>query len=94
MGRFLIAIPNHRRGGFNVGIGMALPGQQSQRSSGHRLRHHTGKSPVNLNAPVRTSRRWGWLPHRMVPLEHDPEKPTLGLDPRVETGFPKRSCSN
>jgi len=22
------------------------------------------------------------------------EKPALGLDPRVETGFPKRSCSN
>jgi hypothetical protein len=27
-------------------------------------------------------------------LEHDPEKHALGLDPRVETGFPKRSCSN
>jgi hypothetical protein len=27
-------------------------------------------------------------------LEHDPEKHALGLDPRVDTGFPKRSCSN
>jgi hypothetical protein len=27
-------------------------------------------------------------------LEHDPEKHALGLDPRVGTGFPKRSCSN
>jgi hypothetical protein len=27
-------------------------------------------------------------------LEHDPEKHALGLDPRVVTGFPKRSCSN
>jgi hypothetical protein len=26
-------------------------------------------------------------------LEHDPEKLVLGLDPRMETGFPKRSCS-
>jgi hypothetical protein len=29
-----------------------------------------------------------------MPLEHDPEKHALGLDPRVGTGFPKRSCSN
>jgi hypothetical protein len=27
-------------------------------------------------------------------VEHDPEKHALGLDPRVGTGFPKRSCSN
>jgi hypothetical protein len=27
-------------------------------------------------------------------LEHDPEKLALGLDPRVDTGFRKRSCSN
>jgi hypothetical protein len=27
-------------------------------------------------------------------LKHDPEKHALGLDPRVGTGFPKRSCSN
>jgi hypothetical protein len=26
-------------------------------------------------------------------LERDPEKPALGLDPRAETGFPKRSRS-
>jgi hypothetical protein len=58
---------NNRRSGINVGVGMALPGQQSQRSGGHRLRRHTGKSPVNLNAPVHTPRRWGWLPNRMVP---------------------------
>src|ERR1700722_18837981 len=33
--------------------------------------------------------------HRRVgPLEHVPEKPALGLDPRVETGFPKRTCDN
>jgi hypothetical protein len=25
--------------------------------------------------------------------EHDPEKHALGLDARVDTGFPKRSCS-
>jgi hypothetical protein len=25
--------------------------------------------------------------------KHDPEKLALGLDPRVEAGFPKRSCS-
>jgi hypothetical protein len=30
----------------------------------------------------------------MKKLEHDPEKHALGLDPRVGTGFPKRSCSN
>jgi hypothetical protein len=24
--------------------------------------------------------------------KHDREKPALGLDPRVGTGFPKRSC--
>jgi hypothetical protein len=30
----------------------------------------------------------------LLPLEHDPEKHALGLDPRVDTGFPKRSCSN
>src|SRR5580692_8357934 len=33
-----------------------------------------------------------------VLLQHDPEmipkKPALGLDPRVGTGFRKRSCSN
>ena len=29
----------------------------------------------------------------LLPLEHDPEKHALGLDPRVGTGFPKRSCS-
>jgi hypothetical protein len=29
-----------------------------------------------------------------VELEHDPKKPVLGLDPGMETGFPKRSCSN
>ena len=39
----------------------------SQRSIGHGLRRHTGKGPVNLNAPVHTPRRWGWLPNRMVP---------------------------
>ena len=27
-------------------------------------------------------------------LEHDPEKLALGLDPGVDTGFRKRSCSN
>jgi hypothetical protein len=26
-------------------------------------------------------------------LEHDPEKLVLGLDPRMENRFPKRSCS-
>jgi hypothetical protein len=26
-------------------------------------------------------------------VEHDPEKACLGLDPRVVTDFPKRSCS-
>ena len=36
-------------------------------SGGHRLRRHTGKSPVNLDAPVHTPRRWGWLHNRMVP---------------------------
>jgi hypothetical protein len=46
---------------------VALPGQQSQRSVGHRLWRHIGKSPVNLNAPVHTPRRWGWLHNRMVP---------------------------
>jgi len=30
----------------------------------------------------------------LAQLEHDPEKHGLGLDPRVGTGFPKRSCSN
>jgi hypothetical protein len=25
--------------------------------------------------------------------KHDPEKLALGLDPRVGTGFPKRSCA-
>jgi hypothetical protein len=29
-----------------------------------------------------------------LPLEHDPEKHALGLDPRVGTGFRIRSCSN
>ena len=38
-----------------------------QRSGGHRLRGHTRKSAVNLNAPVHTPQRWGWLPNRMVP---------------------------
>jgi hypothetical protein len=26
-------------------------------------------------------------------LDHDPEKLALGLDPRVDTGFPKKSYS-
>jgi hypothetical protein len=26
-------------------------------------------------------------------LEHDPEKLVLGLDPWMDAGFPKRSCS-
>jgi hypothetical protein len=33
---------------------------------------------------------------RLLPLralEHDPEKHALGRDPRVDIGFPKRSCS-
>jgi hypothetical protein len=29
----------------------------------------------------------------LLPLEHEPEKHALGLDPRVNAGFPKRSCS-
>ena len=29
-----------------------------------------------------------------VELKPDPKKPALGIDPRVETGFGKRSCSN
>src|SRR5260370_5826606 len=28
------------------------------------------------------------------PLEHDPEMPVLGLDPRMGTGIRIRSCSN
>jgi hypothetical protein len=56
-----------RRSGFNASIGMALPSQESQRSNGHRLRRHTGKSPVNLTASVHTSRRWDRLHNRMVP---------------------------
>ena len=46
---------------------MALLGQKSQRSSGHRLRRHIGKSTINLVAPVHTPRRWGWLHNRVVP---------------------------
>jgi hypothetical protein len=30
----------------------------------------------------------------LQPEEHDPRKLALGPDPRVETGFPKRSCSS
>ena len=69
MSRFLIAM--------SVGATIAAAASTSasawhclarcQRSGGHRLRRHTGKSPVNLNAPVHTPRRWGWLPNRMVP---------------------------
>ena len=33
----------------------------------HRLRHHTGKSPINLVAPVHTPRWWSFLHNRMVP---------------------------
>jgi hypothetical protein len=29
-----------------------------------------------------------------IAQEHDPEKRALGLDPRMEAGFPKRSCFN
>ena len=36
-------------------------------ASRHPLRRHTGKGAVNLNAPVHTPRRWGWLHNRMVP---------------------------
>jgi len=31
--------------------------------------------------------------HPSFHLERDPEKHALGLDPRVATGFPKRSCA-
>jgi hypothetical protein len=33
--------------------------------SGHSFRRHIG--PVNLNTPLHTPRRWGWLHNRMVP---------------------------
>jgi hypothetical protein len=44
--------------------------------------HQDREKPTPHGKPPPTSR-----------LEHDPEKHALGLDPRVETDFPKRSCS-
>jgi hypothetical protein len=58
---------NNYCSGLNIGIGMALPRQKSQRSIGHGLWRHPGKSSVNLIAPVYTPRRWNWLHDRLVP---------------------------
>jgi hypothetical protein len=55
------------RGGFNIGVGMALPCRSSQRGNWRGLRDHSGKGAVDFTAPLHSSRRWGWLPHRMVP---------------------------
>ena len=69
MSRFLVAmfVGATIAGGINIGVRMALHGPLSQRSNRHRLRHHTGKSPINLFAPVHTPRRWSFLHNRMVP---------------------------
>lgn len=37
---------------------------------------------------------WNPASHRERGIGHDPEKPVLGLDPRVETGFPEQIMRN
>jgi hypothetical protein len=60
MSRFLVAMfvgATIAAAASTIGIGMALPGQKSQWSNWHRLGRHTGKSAVDLVAPVHTPRR-------------------------------------
>ena len=54
-------------GDFNVRIGMALPCRIAQWCDWRRLRRNSGKGAVDFSAPLHSSWRWGWLPHRMVP---------------------------
>jgi hypothetical protein len=54
-------------GDFNIRIGMALPCRIAQWGNRRCLRGDPGKSAVDFTASLHSSRRWGWLPHRMVP---------------------------
>ena len=45
----------------------------------------------NLGGPDIAALIWDKIEEKR--LRHDPEKLALGLDPRVEAGFPKRPCS-
>ena len=69
MSRFLVAMllgqQSPQRYQHRRPHGTAWP--VSQRSTRHRLRHHTGKSPINLAAPVHTPRRRSFWHNRMVP---------------------------
>jgi hypothetical protein len=80
-----------------------LPSRQSRTRTGNGrspdsvplLRQPTGRARRQVRAqvfPVAKSRSDPAAGLRPPPenLEHDPEKPALGLDPGVDTGFPKR----
>jgi hypothetical protein len=53
-------------------------------------RHWVSKAGAGASMTYVKGRNRGEFRHP----KHDPEKPALGLDPKVDTGFRKRSCSS
>jgi hypothetical protein len=66
--------------GFNVGVGVSVPGARCKRREYLGLWHLLRQCLAICPAPLPPRRRCR-LPHRLLPLEHDPENAYPGFDP-------------